>query len=363
MSHLEIILPFAIPPAPLARDLQRELTVPGYSTLIGKATIGTTEVFEDFSRRLPHETVLAGHFAMESRADTAGDLLNLPEIVSNQPDHQRSSPKDTHNKMRALGLTVDQGLWFTLHPVHIHIARDHLVLSDHRRLMLSEADARLLFRDAELISSELGKTLIYGDAQHWFLRADDWQDMCTATPDAACGHNVDIWMPKGTQERAWRKLQNEIQMQWHSHPVNQERESQGHKPVNSVWLSGGSTQAMTLPAITAGPAHCKELIKEFTNDPAPGKNYRIILDHLLEPALNSDWAEWLTQMQILEQDWFTPAVAALRSRELDRLVLTVSDASLLTQFSLTPWSLKKFWRKNSLDTLFTLPISSTTNTA
>lgn len=355
MSYLEIILPFAIPPAPLAKDLQRELTVPGYSSLIGKATIGTTKVFEDFSRRLPHETALTGHFAMESRTDTAGDLLNLQEIVSNQLDNQRSSPKDTHNKMRALGLTVDQGLWFTLHPVHIHIARDHLVLTDRRRLVLSESDARLLFRDAELICAELGKTLIYGDAQHWFLRADDWQDLCTATPDAACGHNVDIWMPKGTQERAWRKLQNEIQMQWHSHPVNEERESQGHKSVNSVWLSGGSTQAMTLPTITDGPAHFKET--------ATDKNQRIILDHLLEPALNSDWAEWLTQMRILEQDWFAPAAAALRSRELDRLVLTVSDASLLTQFSVTPWSLKKFWRKNSLQPLFALPISSTAKTA
>ncbi|MCU6433413.1 hypothetical protein LPB67_06415 [Undibacterium sp. Jales W-56] len=352
MSHLEIILPFAIPPAPLAKDLLRELKVPSYSALIGKATLSKTQVFDDFSRQLPHETVLAGHFAVGSRSDAAGNLLNLPDVAINS---RNSSPQDTHNQMHTLGLTADQGVWFSLHPVHIHIARDHLVLTDQRRLGLSEVESRSLFADAELICAELGKKLVYGDAQHWFLRADDWHDMRTATPDAACGHNIDIWMPKGSQERAWRKLQNEIQMQWHSHAINQQRESQGLKPVNSIWLSGGSTQAMTLPPIAVAPPTFKDL--------ATVPEQAILLDRLLEPALNNDWAEWLTHMQVLEQDWFTPALEALRNRQLDQLTLTVSDARLLCRFSLTPWSLKKFWRKNSLHNLFALSTHSSAKTA
>jgi hypothetical protein len=73
-------------------------------------------------------------------------------------------------------------------------------------------------------------TLQYGDASTWFLRADGWTGLKTASADAACGHNVDIWMPDGEHARAWRKLQNEIQMMWFAHTLNDEREAQGKKP-------------------------------------------------------------------------------------------------------------------------------------
>ncbi|MFX8047684.1 hypothetical protein ABTK64_20425, partial [Acinetobacter baumannii] len=66
-------------------------------------------------------------------------------------------------------------------------------------------------------------------------------------PQRATGHNIDIWMHKGEQERAWRKFQNEIQMTWYDHPVNQAREARGLLPVNSVWLFGQGALLDTRP--------------------------------------------------------------------------------------------------------------------
>ncbi|MET3116811.1 hypothetical protein AAKU64_001022 [Undibacterium sp. GrIS 1.8] len=355
MSYLEMILPFAIPPAPLAKDLLRELRVPALSCLIGKAKPDTPHHFEDFARQLPHESLLAGHFS-----PGGGRVIGPP--FSNSVGLEsaiKSSPANTHNKMQALGVqpmatdvTGTTAVWFTLQPVHIHIARDHLVLTDQRRLTLTEPESRALFAEAKIICDELGKTLVYGDALHWFLRADDWQGLQTATPDAACGHNIDIWMPKGEQARPWRKLQNEIQMQWFSHTINQEREMQGLKPVNSVWLSGGSTQLMDMPDI--------QKVTEFQQIDLASKR-PVLIDALLEPALNNDWASWLERMQLLEEHCFAPALAALRDQQINQLNLIVTDANTLVQFSLTPWSLRQFWRKPTLHPLFSLPAQETSN--
>jgi hypothetical protein len=38
--------------------------------------------------------------------------------------------------------------------------------------------------------------------------------------------------------RQWRKWQNEIQMIWFNHPVNEARQAEGMLSINSVWISG-----------------------------------------------------------------------------------------------------------------------------
>jgi hypothetical protein len=49
-------------------------------------------------------------------------------------------------------------------------------------------------------------------------------------------------LPRDTVEagtaRAWRKLQNEIQMLWHISPVNEARQASGLPAINSIWISG-----------------------------------------------------------------------------------------------------------------------------
>ncbi len=222
MRHFEILLPFALPAPELAADLLRTLNVPALSTLVAKAKTPVSRNFDPFSRSLPHETWLAERLGLAN------------QLVAD------SSPPLAISRMRALQPESTAGFWFLLQPVHIHIARDHLVLTDLRRTTLSEQESRALFDAALPLFRQAGKDLQYGDANTWFVRADDWRQLQTATPDAACGHNIDIWMPKGEGERAWRKLQNEVQMEWHENAVNTARAAQGLPPVNSLWLWGGA---------------------------------------------------------------------------------------------------------------------------
>jgi hypothetical protein len=346
MNQFDILLPFGLPPAEMALDLTRALQTSALATLLAHAKAAPGQTFDAFSRTLPHETWLARQFGLDWQP-TSG------------------SPPLATIAMQAAGLPVAAGHWFMLQPVHIHVARDHLVLTDQRQLIISEEEARALFDTARSLVEESGKTLLYGDAHTWFIRADDWSDLQTSTPDAVCGHNVDIWMPQGSGERDWRKLQNEIQMHWHIHPVNAAREAMDTKTINSVWIWGGANaisvkappytdlirsdhwldalrQAAGLPQRYTGSAGSTDILT------TPPQHGLLVLDQLVSPALNGDHAEWLARMHALEADWFAPMLAALKTGRIDRLSVIMTHNTRLCEWTATRASLRKFWIKPSL---------------
>ncbi|MEN3365401.1 MAG: hypothetical protein V7606_2675 [Burkholderiales bacterium] len=346
MSHLDILLPFGLPPEELAADLFRELKTPALATLIGRAKSQSAasrhQTYEDFSRALPHETWLARQFGLESGT---------------------GSPPIAVAAMQAFGLPAEAGVWFILNPVHIHVARDHLVLTDSRQVPLSEQESRALFEMAQPLFSETGKTLLYANAQTWFARADEWGQLQTSTPDAASGHNIDIWMPKGPGERDWRKLQNEVQMHWFTHEVNAEREARGIRPVNSIWLWGGTpatveasptpySQVFNLDGwmrafgrFSAKPMSAATPSDIITHAPHRGL---LVLDALLEPALANDWSQWLDQLHAAETNWLAPLLASLKSGKIDQLSLILTHHARTSTFTASRPSLRKFWVQPSL---------------
>ena len=322
MRHCEILLPFGLPPPGLAADLLRALQAPALATLIGKASAPTIESFDAFARCLPHEAWLAKRMGM--------------------PVDTESSPPQAATRLCDLGQTMNEGTWFLLHPIHIHIARDHLVLTDRRRLPLSEDESRALFELAKPTFDAAGKALVYGDAGTWFVRADAWQGLHTASPDAACGHNIDIWMPKGTGEREWRKLQNEVQMEWHDNRINQEREARREQPVNSLWIWGGAT----LP-VAARPVTMQDGSTGYDTLSQQSEAF-VLLDALCEPALAEDWGLWLERLHALEAAWFVPMLTALKDGKLERAALRLTHNTELRAFSIKKSSLWKFWAQPSL---------------
>lgn len=342
MSHLDILIPFGLPPAELARDLFRDLNAPAFATLIARArrpaAHGDTASDDGFSRALPHERWLAEHFGLAPQ------------------NEENDSPRMAPALMRALGMRVEAGYWFVVNPVHFHIARDHLVLTDPRQLRLDQAEARALFEVAQSVFAEDAKTLLYGDAATWFVRADDWANLRTSTPDAASGRNIDIWMPHGEGERQWRKLQNEVQMHWFTSDINAEREARGIKPVNSLWLWGGapaSTQANASPYSDAfhlhGWMHALQASREGDAAAAiAAPRGLLMLDALLEPALNGDWGNWQWRLKEMETAWFAPLLEAIKSGKLARLDLRITDQTRLSAFTVDKRALYKFWRKPSL---------------
>lgn len=133
-------------------------------------------------------------------------------------------------------------IWACAELVHIHATRDHLVLTDPQELEISpeeEESLRLAVQDA---IHDLAPEGLITFPNRWIFEANHLQGLKTSSPALAFGRNIDAWIPKDTDTpglaRKWRQIQNEIQMIWHDHPVNIERQSRGQLPINSIWLYG-----------------------------------------------------------------------------------------------------------------------------
>src|SRR5450830_171692 len=350
MNHLDILLPFGLPQTELARDLLRQCQAPALATLLARGKrADQSRACDPFSRALPHEHWLSQYFK-----------LNASQATDSAQDPRGNSPPAAIALLRGHDEALRQGHWFILQPAHTHVARDHLVLTDIAQLALDEADARRLFASALPLFAEVGRTLIYLDASTWLMRADDWAGLQTSTPQAASGRNIDIWMPTGPGERAWRKLQNEVQMQWFADSLNDARELRGQKPINSIWLWGGGDAAATVttaidsstfnldgwPQALSAANRRVDTAAELLA--APGERALLLLDSLLEPGLNSEWGLWLAHMETLERDWFAPLLQALREQRLRSLSLLLSGQERLLQVNLTATSLRKFWIRPTL---------------
>ena len=348
MSHLDILIPFGLPPPDLAKDLLRELKAPALATLITRARPSPRQSFDGLSHALPHEDWLAGRFG-------------LPQGVS-----AVNSPPLATATMALLGLRPDAGVWFLLHPVALHATSSRLILTDPRQLKLAEHDARALFDAALPLFEAAGKPLLYGEANTWFVRADDWRDLRTSTPDSALGQSIEGAMPHGSGEREWRKLLNEVQMVWHTHPVNAAREAQQLKPVNAIWLWGGAPAAFeaapnryqrvfnlsgTMRGLGLFAANRAEAVRASDAVAAAAEFSLVILDSLIEPAQGSEWRDWLDRIEALEAGWFAPLLAALQGGRVAHVSLILTNQYGHSEYHASRNSLRKFWVKPALTRL------------
>ena len=140
-----------------------------------------------------------------------------------------------------------------IQPVHLHATRDHLVLMHPDHIPLTAAESAALLEEAKpLFQDEFKAEIIAADPCHWFIKPAHFASLATHSVDQAHGRNIDWWLPRDTTEvgkaRAWRKLQNEVQMLWHISPINEARQANGQPAINSIWISGiGSISDLQAP--------------------------------------------------------------------------------------------------------------------
>lgn len=325
----------------MAPDLIRSLQAPSLATLLSRHTTHAHHAFDIDTRVLPHEAWIAHALGLADDPATRPATPFAPAV------------------MRGLGLAPREGHWFLFHPVHV-VVGTHLMMPDPRAVRIADDESRALFAAARPLFEELGMALEYGDAYTWFLRADGWSELATASPDAAVGDNLHPWMPAGAEARAFRRLLNEVQMLWHAHPVNGERKM----PVNSFWLWAGcdaaAESAGTALATSAAPPWLNALATPELRDAtsvqwlaAPGAHRTAVLGHLIAPAIAEDWGRWLEAMRQLEDQWFAPLLGALRSGQIGELRLILTNRHGWTDTHTRKMALHKFWRPEHLKNLLT----------
>ena len=195
------------------------------------------------------------------------------------------------------GVDVGAQAWGLLPPVHWRVGSDGVHLADPDDLALGEVDSRALFDAVQPLFSGAGYHLAWGAALRWYAAHPALQGLATASLDRVIGRNVDAWLPRQPAARPWRRLQNEVQMLLHAHPINAEREARGALPVKSCGLSACGT---------AQPAR------------RAGVDYD---DRLRGPAMRADAGAWREAWRAIDGDAITPLLARAERGEAVRLTL------------------------------------------
>ena len=387
-DRLHLLLPFALPAAADASTALHDIRSPALDRLIGRATLVERVIGEDFQRTLPHERWVARQFGALSNAQAGGAAA---------ADEAPLAPY----MLRADGGEPGNATWACVQPVHVRIAHDHLVLIDPASLELSDDEASTLLAVARPLIEELGVRIEAPQPTRWYLSSDAFGTLAGASPLRASGRNIEIWLPheahSGERSRAWMKLQNEVQMAWFEHPVNEAREARGLPAVNSIWFHAqGVAQPLRSPftrvlseaaatrglAISAGaatdapPASFGALMaarraaasgNDAAANPAGtvrgatreshagnhGESLTLVeLDPFSAPYIEQDWARWNSAFAALQTDWFEPALAALQAGELAELGLTLCGDTGSVTLNVTRGDLRKFWRRRVLASLF-----------
>ncbi len=280
---MHLIVPFAAPLSEAGRAAAQTMVLPNLARLLGLLDAQGRDDADEWSLSPPHERALARALGLAG-ADGA-----IPWAARNA---------------RADGVDVGDLAWGQISPVHWHLGTEQVSLVDPATLMLDETTSRdLLDAVCELFTGD-GFVLAWGAPQRWYAAHESLAELPTASLDRVVGRNVDRWLGSDPAARRLRRLQAEVQMLLHTHPLNAAREARGLLPVNSFWISG------------CGVAQ--------TEQPAPGL---IVDERLRAPALADDWAAWVKAWEVLDASAIAACADTLGQGESLQLTLCGERAS------------------------------------
>jgi len=356
LHRLHLLLPFSLPCADDAHAALAQFSCPAFGQLVAHSAIVEALRGEAFQRTLPHERWLARQFGVVPADATPADDAPLAPYM-----------------LLADGGEPGDAAWACVEPVHIHVAHDHLVLIDPAALDLSDDDAATLYAIAQPLIEELDVRVQAPTPHRWYLSGDALGALAGASPLRASGRSIEIWLPHetrtGERSRLWMKLQNEIQMAWFEHPVNDARQARGLPAVNSVWFHAqgamrpvsrpyacvGSDAAATRGLTMAAHSACMNAPRNFSALAAAlheTQNTALIeLAPFSTAFLAQDWPRWNAAFATLEHDWFAPALAALRAGEIAELGLTLCGDTQSVTLRITRGDLRRFWRRRTFASL------------
>lgn len=265
--------------------------------------------------------------------------------------------------------SADSGTIHCADPLHLYLARDHLVVTELGETAPHREEAEQLAAElTALIRTEWPQAALrVATPTRWYLTGIP-SDACantTFTPlaEASSRPYAEV-LPHGAHARAWLRRMNEWQVFLANHPINRAREQQGLPPINALWLWGN--HPVTSPN-SAKPR--SQPLHVFVNDDAdpillgwlaaqriPFTCHRswptasthrpdlVILDTLAEAARRLDWHTWQHALSDLETHWFSRFPRPPRVIHLAATRAAITATPVWWRWFAKPVSLERFNR-------------------
>lgn len=332
-ATLHLVIPGLLDAGPLLRTdpAFRQLNAPALEWLLARATATPASVATD--------AVLLELFGVP--LPTAGDL-----------------PVAALSRL-ADGGTADDRWWWRADPVHFRPDLRSVFLADARLLAIEPAEAQAL-------AAAFNQTFAADGLQLEALRPDRWYLPFSSPPQVqtqpltlATGRDLRTLLPDGPDKSHWHKFLTEVQMLFHTHPVNRLREEHGQPLISGIWLWGGGR----LPASARAPAAglytddplCRGLARlaDTASSPVPvdtndwlaaaegERDSLIVLETTRHDAAEGEPAVWVEHLSGLEQQWFAPCQRRLQRGQLEMLHLYPGNGRRYTVTKAARWHV---WR-------------------
>lgn len=252
---MHLMISFANCSSGACAQARSSLKLPHLEQLLARLTPDAIDAGDEFSLSTPHERVLA-------RA------IGLPVSDGQIP-------------WAALQAGARDGAWGFVTPCHWRSGARHVAMAGLPLPDFSPAESQALLAAMQPYFAEDGITLSYQHSERWLACGELFDGLSSASLERVAGRAVSDWLPSGPAAVKLQRLQAEMQMLLHNHPVNEARGARGVPLVNSFWLSGTGT----LPAAWGGVTPARR---------------PLLLTALRDAALQEDWAAWVQAWQTLD---------------------------------------------------------------
>lgn len=256
-----LIVPFAHASAPGCTKALADLPLPALCALLSLWHAEARHEADDYTLTPPHEHALAQALGWPDAADGTHPWAAWQAGVTERPC-----------------------AWFT--PCHWSVGMEQVTLVPPDELDLRPDEADALRLALAPYAQEDGLSLLPDTPLRWRAEGEPLRDLPCASLDRVAHRRVDAWLPQAQQAPAVRdllRLQNEAQMLFYTHPVNDARQARGALPINGFWISGAGTWS----------GH-------------PATESVMLLDTLRPSALQGDWARWRQTWQALDSEVLAP---------------------------------------------------------
>ncbi|HYX66862.1 MAG TPA: hypothetical protein VE935_21775 [Burkholderiales bacterium] len=258
------------------------------------------------------------------------------------------------------GREPEDACWTRADPVHLRVMRDRLILVPGHALGVKPDEAAAL---CDALNAHFAETMRLQiiDPLRWCARLAGEAGFEADCPLDAAGRDVDLVLPTG--RGAAHRLLNEAQMLLHGHAVNEAREARGEPAINSLWLWGGGrcpasaaarwqsvagNEPIALGLARLAGARARSLPGSaapwLDHSPQEGRHL-VVLDSLRAPLALGETAEYREALALLERDWFSPLLAALRAGRIGMLSIHVPDGPECMTYETIRGDLRRFWRR------------------
>ncbi len=228
--------------------------------------------------------------------------------------------------------------------IHLQADKDNARLLPYAALSISETESTALIESLnQLINPDNLRIESTGHGRY-YLCGMPAGSLDTWPAHAVANGKIANYLPRDAQAGDWRRLMTEVQMLFHSHPVNTARVAAGKLPVNAMWFWGGGkidsapvdadVSLVADDTYVCGLADQLELSvvspNAFKWDALAG-HVVIVNTDVYDAWLSGNQNNLIEQKKQLQSRWILPAQQAVANGQISQFVLDGCDGQAIVE--------------------------------